>query len=93
MGKIGCDPGELIEGGLRIFHNFGGEDGRAGEIGGIAEAVTTTSPFAMPCFRFGVRYFAESHSWLGVPFDEIPAQLGGRLPRRVEAFKDFASVV
>jgi hypothetical protein len=31
--QIHCDFGELGEGGLEVFDNFGGDDVRAGEVG------------------------------------------------------------
>jgi hypothetical protein len=33
--EIGGDLGELIKGGLQVFHYFGGEDGRIGQVVGV----------------------------------------------------------
>jgi hypothetical protein len=37
--EIGCDLGELVEGGLQVLDDFGCQNGGVGQIGGIAQTV------------------------------------------------------
>jgi hypothetical protein len=37
--EIGCDLGELVEGGLQVLDNLGCQNGGVGQIGGIAQTV------------------------------------------------------